>query len=65
MLQGTIKTLMLGKGFGFVTAGGEDYFVHYSEMINRDFDLLSPGSLVQFEGVPTGKGLRATKVRRL
>ena len=64
-MTGKIKMLNMDRGFGFVTAdSGDEFFLHQSEMTNRDFDLLFPGSIVEFEGVPTGKGLRATRVVR-
>jgi cold shock protein len=63
-MTGTIKRVNLSKGYAFLTATGQDYFIHRSEMVNQDFELLWEGAPVEFEGVSTPKGLRATRVVR-
>ena len=49
MTKGTIKKLM-DKGFGFITAGGEeDLFFHSNSLEGVEFNSLSEGQEVEFE----------------
>ena len=49
MTKGTIKKLM-DKGFGFITAGGEeDLFFHRNDLEGVEFNNLSEGQEVEFE----------------
>ncbi len=49
MPKGTIKKLM-DKGFGFITAGGEeDLFFHSNSLEGVEFNNLSEGLEVEFE----------------
>ena len=65
-MKGTIKTLIAGKGFGFISREGEtkDLFFHSKELSGIMFDELKVGDTVTFEVVETEKGLAATKVSR-
>ncbi len=65
-MKGTIKTLIAGKGFGFISREGEtkDLFFHSKELSGVTFDELKVGDTVTFEVVETEKGLAATKVSR-
>ncbi len=65
-MKGTIKTLIAGKGFGFISREGEtkDLFFHSKELNGIMFDELKVGDTVTFEVVETEKGLAATKVSR-
>jgi len=60
MAVGTIKKLVMERGFGFITpaAGGSDIFFHCSALPQKnDFDGLEEGQRVEFkEG--DGKGGR-------
>jgi cold shock protein len=64
MPQGTVKWFNSEKGYGFISqAGGDDLFVHYSEIDGSGFRSLEDGQRVEF-GVGQGqKGPQATAVR--
>ncbi len=64
MQQGTIKTLLTDKGFGFISREGEekDLFFHSKELIGVTFADLKVGDVVSFEIVDGEKGPAAVKV---
>jgi CspA family cold shock protein len=64
-MTGTIRTLRVDKGFGFIKAeNGKDFFFHESAIYGEGIDNLREGDGVEFE-VGTGpKGPRAENVRR-
>lgn len=63
MTQGTVKWFNAEKGFGFITAEGQDVFVHYSNIEMSGFRVLEEGQTVEFT-VGTGqKGPQAEAVR--
>ena len=63
MTQGTVKWFNAEKGFGFITAEGQDVFVHYSNIDMTGFRVLEEGQTVEFT-VDTGqKGPQAESVR--
>jgi cold shock CspA family protein len=51
----------LDRGFGFVRADADNYFVHQSQVADRA--PLEPGRLVQFTPTTSARGVRATHVR--
>jgi CspA family cold shock protein len=62
-LNGTIKQLMSGKGFGFVaSADGNEYFFHQSGCSGVQFDELREGQAVTFDEGQGPKGPRAENV---
>jgi CspA family cold shock protein len=65
MATGKIKWFNDQKGFGFIAddAGGEDVFVHFSVVEMEGFKSLKEGQPVEYEAQPSGKGLKATKVK--
>lgn len=65
-MNGTIKNLITGKGFGFITREGEskDLFFHSTELVGVTFDELTAGDKVTFEVVEGPKGPAAAKVSR-
>lgn len=63
-VNGTIKRLVSGKGFGFVAAqDGTEYFFHQSACVDVRFDDLREGQAVTFEKGQGPKGPRAENVR--
>jgi len=65
-MQGTIKTLISGKGFGFISREGEvkDLFFHSKELKGVTFEELQVGDAVTFDVVESEKGPAATNVQR-
>ena len=64
MSTGTVKWFNAKKGFGFITAddGGNDLFVHYSEIKIDGYASLKDGQKVEFEIGEGKKGPCATNV---
>lgn len=65
MGKGTVKWFNNKKGFGFITPdeGGEDLFVHHSNIVMEGYRTLKSGQPVEYEVAEGRKGLEATKVR--
>jgi CspA family cold shock protein len=51
--RGRVKWFSDEKGYGFIEpeGGGEDVFVHYTEIVGEGFRTLEEGSVVEFEVV--------------
>jgi len=67
MAQGTVKWFNPEKGYGFISQeGGEDLFVHWSEIQMDGYKTLDEGAAVEFE-VTTGDNgkLQASNVVKL
>lgn len=64
MTVGTVKWFNASKGFGFITpdGGGEDLFVHQSQIQTSGYRELSEGQRVSFEITQGQKGLQASLV---
>lgn len=65
MAEGTVKWFNPDKGFGFITPdeGGDDVFVHFSEIQGTGFKTLDEGAKVEFEVRPGRDGkLQAANV---
>ncbi|KPL03085.1 MAG: cold-shock protein, partial [candidate division Zixibacteria bacterium SM23_73_2] len=58
MLQGTVKWFNESKGYGFITpdGGGDDLFVHFSEISGEGYKSLQEGDRVSFEQGQGPKG---------
>jgi CspA family cold shock protein len=64
---GTVKWFNATKGFGFITPedGGEDLFVHQSEIQMQGYRDLPEGQRVEFEVTQGQKGKQASGVRTI
>lgn len=65
MEQGSIKKIILDKGFGFIESQPTDMFFHHSVVQGMQFEDLQEGQAVEFEFEDSPKGPRATLVRVL
>jgi CspA family cold shock protein len=62
--QGTVKWFNAEKGFGFISReGGEDLFVHFSEIQGTGYRSLDEGAKVEFDITDGKKGKQASAVR--
>ena len=62
---GTIRTVRVDKGFGFIKdEAGRDYFFHQSAIYGEGIADLREGDGVEFEVTDSPKGLRAVDVKR-
>jgi CspA family cold shock protein len=63
--NGTIRTLRVDKGFGFIKdSAGKEFFFHQSAIYGEGIADLREGDTVEFEVAQSPKGLRAENVRR-
>ena len=65
MAEGTVKWFNPDKGYGFISReGGDDLFVHFSEIQSDGFKTLDEGQKVTFEEAMGNNGKKqATNVR--
>ncbi len=64
MVNGTVKFFNADKGYGFIARdGGDDVFVHFSQIEGEGFKTLQEGQKVEFEVGPGRKGDEARNVR--
>lgn len=64
MAKGTVKWFNADKGFGFIAPdeGGDDLFVHHSEIRTQGYATLNEGQKVEFTIGQGRKGPCATNV---
>ncbi|RMH68546.1 MAG: cold-shock protein [Actinomyces sp.] len=64
MPTGTVKFFNNDKGYGFISQpGGDDVFVHFSNIAGDGYRSLEEGQQVEFEVGPGRKGPEALNVR--
>lgn len=65
MPTGTVKWFSSDKGYGFIEpeSGGEDLFVHFSEIEMQGYKTLEDGQKVSFEVSEGRKGPQASSVK--
>jgi CspA family cold shock protein len=65
MAEGKVKWFNPDKGFGFIERdGGDDLFVHFSEIQSEGFKTLDEGQAVSFDEATGNNGKKqATNVR--
>lgn len=62
-VQGTVKWFNANKGYGFIAReGGEDVFVHHSEIQSTGYRSLHENQRVEFTIKHGPKGLQASNV---
>jgi len=65
MASGKVTWFDNNKGFGFIAQeGGQDVFVHHTNITGAGFKTLHEGDTVTFDVVPTAKGPKAENVER-
>ena len=65
-VRGTVKWFNASKGYGFLSReGGEDVFVHFSEIQDEGYRSLDEGQSVEFTIEQGPKGLQASNVVKL
>jgi CspA family cold shock protein len=63
MAEGTVKWFSNEKGYGFIQQdGGDDVFVHFSEIAGDGYKTLAEGQRVEFEVTEGDKGKQANSV---
>jgi superfamily II DNA/RNA helicase len=62
---GTVKWFDVKKGFGFIapSTGGDDVFVHYSDIVTKGLRQLDEGQRVEFAVSRGQRGLQASAVK--
>lgn len=61
---GTVKWFNNEKGYGFIAReGGDDVFVHFSNIQSGGYRTLEEGQAVEFDVAPGRKGEEAQNVR--
>jgi len=61
---GTVKWFNGSKGYGFIAReGGDDVFVHFSNIQSSGYRTLEEGQRVEFDVAPGRKGEEAQNVR--
>lgn len=65
LATGTVKWFNDKKGFGFITpeGGGDDLFVHHTNITAEGYRTLQEGQKVEFEAAQGRKGPEATNVK--
>lgn len=65
MSTGKVKWFDAKKGYGFITPddGGEDLFVHHTNIVSEGFRSLQEGQAVEYEIGEGRRGPQATNVR--
>lgn len=63
MPQGTIRKIVVDKGFGFIQGDSGDLFFHHSSVEDTSFEELQEGQAVEFTVGNSPKGPRAENVK--
>ena len=60
---GNVRWFDKKKGYGFVDHEGSDVFIHYSEIVEKNF-IPENNELISFDIVDCDKGLKAQKITK-
>lgn len=65
--RGKVKWFNESRGYGFIRreTGGNEIYVHYSDIKGEGFRTLSEGEVVEFDLSDGERGLEARNVRKL
>jgi CspA family cold shock protein len=65
--RGKVKWFNESRGYGFIRreTGGNEIYVHYSDIEGEGFRTLSEGEVVEFDLSDGERGLEARNVRKL
>lgn len=61
---GTVVRPRFDRGFVFIEANGQDYFCHFSEVVDGNFHNFRAGDHGEFDIEQRRKGMTAVNVRR-
>lgn len=61
-MKGIVKFFHPDKGWGFITDGKSDFFVHARNIIDPT-EIVYKGQLVEFDTIETERGLMAVQVK--
>lgn len=61
-ISGIVKWFNNSKGYGFIVAQEQEYFVHYNSIEGEGYKTLSEGAQVLFKSANGAKGLAASEV---
>lgn len=60
--MGKVKWFNSAKGFGFIEYEGNDYFVHFKNILMEGYKSLAEGEDVRFSPEKTERGFSAVEV---
>ena len=65
--RGKVKWFNENRGYGFIRreTGGNEIYVHYSDIVGEGFRTLSEGEVVEFDIGNGSRGMQARNVRRI
>lgn len=63
MQAGKVKWFNPEKGWGFIESQGQDYFVHYTDIVGTGYKVLQENVKVEFSPAKSSKGIVAREVR--
>lgn len=64
MVVGHVKWFNAKKGYGFIEAEGNEYFIHHTGINSDGFKTLEENEQVEFEVTESERGPKATNVVR-
>ena len=64
-LTGTVKFFKKDKGFGFISPddGGDDVFIHITDLKSAGYDGIAKGDIVEFEKIENRGRFKAANIK--